>query len=94
MEKENTTHHQVDLYYYVQIDSNAQLFPIRLSVHGTTEQLEQAIAECDQENFHYGKYSRPNCHEVGIRPHIQSNPCSLVLAVQSLQSSPCKTVTV
>ena len=49
MEKENTTHHQVDLYYYVQIDSNAQLFPIRLSVHGTTEQLEQAIAEYDQE---------------------------------------------
>ena len=49
MEKENTTHHQVELYYYVQIDSIVQLFPVKLSFHGTTEQLEQAIAECDEE---------------------------------------------
>ena len=54
MEKENTTHHQVNLYYYVQIDSKFQLFAIQLSVTGTKEQLEQAIAECDEEmeNIH------------------------------------------
>ena len=54
MEKENTTHQQVELYYYVQIDSKVQLFPVQLSVNGTTEQLEQAIAECDEEmeNIH------------------------------------------
>ena len=49
MEKENITHHQVDLYYYVQIDSKVELFPVQLSLNGTTEQLEQAIAECDEE---------------------------------------------
>ena len=54
MEKENTTHHEVELYYYFQIDSMVQLFPVKLSVNGTTEQLEQAIAECDEEmeNIH------------------------------------------
>ena len=54
MEKENTTYHEVELYYYVQIDSMVQLFPVKLSVNGTTEQLEQAIAECDEEmeNIH------------------------------------------
>ena len=49
MEKENITHHQVDLYYYVQIDCKVELFPVQLSLNGTTEQLEQAIAECDEE---------------------------------------------
>ena len=49
MEKENTTHHQVDLYYFIQIDSKVQIFPVQLSIDGTIEQLEQAIAECDKE---------------------------------------------
>ena len=48
MEKENT-HHQVDLYYFIQIDSKVQVFPVQLSINGTIEQLEQAIAECDKE---------------------------------------------
>ena len=54
MEKQNISYHQVDLYYYVQIDSKVELFPIQLSLNGTTEQLEQAIAECDKEmeNIH------------------------------------------
>ena len=49
MEKENTTYHQVELYYFVQINNKVQLFPVQLSVNGTTKQLEQAIAECDEE---------------------------------------------
>ena len=54
MERQNISYHQVDLYYYVQIDSKVELFPIQLSLNGTTEQLEQAIAECDKEmeNIH------------------------------------------
>ena len=49
MDKENITHHQVDLYYFVQVDSKVQLFPVQLSVNGTSAQLEQAIADCDAE---------------------------------------------
>ena len=54
MEKENISYHQVDLYYFVQIDGKVELFPVQLSLNGTTEQLEQAIAECDEEmeNIH------------------------------------------
>ena len=49
MDKENETYQQVDLYYYVQIDDQVKLFPVQLTINGTSEQLEKAIAECDAE---------------------------------------------